>query len=90
MPGPCPALARWNDGAKANITNSVTTLERLYRKFGYLVFSTEGDGLAHLDIERSHPPVDMAAIQEAKAHIATSSPASTRAATPPTVNSIPG
>ena len=46
-----PLSARWNAGAKANITNSVTTLVRLYRKYGHLVFSTEGDGLAHLDIE---------------------------------------
>lgn len=57
---------RWNAGAKANITNSVTTLERLYHKFGYLVFSTEGDGLNHLEIERSHPPPDLAAIQREK------------------------
>jgi alpha-galactosidase/6-phospho-beta-glucosidase family protein len=47
-----PALSdRWNDGAKKNITNSVTTLVKLYRKYGHLVFSTEGDGLVHLDIE---------------------------------------
>ncbi len=42
---------RWDEGAKINITNSVQTLVRLYRKYGHLVFSTEGDGLAHLDIE---------------------------------------
>ncbi|MFZ2654008.1 MAG: hypothetical protein WAX69_03775 [Victivallales bacterium] len=42
---------RWNEGSKKNITNSVTTLVKLYRKYGHLVFSTEGDGLDHLDIE---------------------------------------
>lgn len=47
-----PSLSsRWNDGARKNITNSVTTLVNLYRKYGHLVFSTEGDGLVHLDIE---------------------------------------
>jgi len=54
---------RWNEGSKGNIANSVTTLVKLYRKYGHLVFSTEGDGLAHLDIEghylaglKSHRP----------------------------------
>jgi alpha-galactosidase/6-phospho-beta-glucosidase family protein len=46
-----PLSSRWNADAKANITHNVTTLVRLYRKYGYLVFSSEGDGLAHLDIE---------------------------------------
>ncbi|HEY3396109.1 MAG TPA: hypothetical protein VGM19_00470 [Armatimonadota bacterium] len=65
-----PLSDRWDAGSKANITNSVTTLERLYRKFGYLVFSTEGDGLAHLDIERTHPPVDPTEIAAGKARLA--------------------
>ncbi len=50
-----PALSdRWNDGAKANITNSVNTLVKYYRKYGHLIFSTEGDGLAHLNMEGSY------------------------------------
>lgn len=46
-----PLSDRWNDGAKKNITNSVNILVKLHRKYRYLVFSSEGDGLAHLDIE---------------------------------------
>jgi len=42
---------RWNETTKKNIIGSVTTLAGLYRKYGYMVFSSEGDGLAHLDIE---------------------------------------
>jgi alpha-galactosidase/6-phospho-beta-glucosidase family protein len=44
---------RWDDNAKKMITNSVSTLVGLYRKYGHLVFSSEGDGLAHLDIEEN-------------------------------------
>jgi alpha-galactosidase/6-phospho-beta-glucosidase family protein len=47
-----PVLAeRWNESAKNNIQTSMSKLIKLYRKYGYLVFSSEGDGLAHLDIE---------------------------------------
>ncbi|MFA6293821.1 MAG: hypothetical protein WC637_18680 [Victivallales bacterium] len=46
-----PLSDRWNEGSKKNITNSVNTLVKLYRKYRYLVFSSEGDGLVHLDIE---------------------------------------
>ncbi len=42
---------RWPAGTKANIASSVETLVQFYRKFGYLVFSSEGDGLDHLDIQ---------------------------------------
>ena len=65
-----PLSDRWSESAKANITNSVTTLLGLYRKYGYLVFSSEPDGLDHLDIERSHPPVDLGAIRREKQEIA--------------------
>ena len=65
-----PLSDRWNEAAQANITRSVTTLLRLYRKYGYLVFSTEGDGLAHLDIEHSHTPVDLEAIRRERQEIA--------------------
>ncbi len=66
-----PLSDRWNAGAKANITNSVTTLARYYRKYGHLVFSTEGDGLAHLDMEGSQariknapPPPDRQLLEQ--------------------------
>jgi alpha-galactosidase/6-phospho-beta-glucosidase family protein len=65
-----PLSDRWSEAAQANITRSVTTLLRLYRKYGYLVFSTEGDGLAHLDIESSHTAVDLEAIRRDKQEIA--------------------
>lgn len=66
-----PALSgRWNAGAKANISRSVHTLRQLYHKYGYLVFSSEGDGLAHLDIEASHQPEDLAALRREKESIA--------------------
>ncbi|MCF7849510.1 MAG: hypothetical protein K9M45_11730 [Kiritimatiellales bacterium] len=58
-----PVLSRrWNEFSVKNITNSVTTLVKLYRKYGYLVFSTEGDGLAHLDIEANY----LAGLEDAK------------------------
>lgn len=44
-------LPRWNEFAIKNLTKSVNTLMRLYKKYGWLVFSSEGDGLAHLEIE---------------------------------------
>lgn len=49
---PVPTLSdRWNDMSKANITNSVKRMNYLYRKYKSLIFSSEGDGLAHLDME---------------------------------------
>lgn len=45
---------RWSDSSIANIKNSVTKFVDLYRKYGEWVFSTEGDGLAHLDIEHGY------------------------------------
>ncbi len=58
-----PLSDRWNAVTKASITNGLATLIRFYGKYGYLVFSSEADGLAHLDIEgyylanvRSSPP----------------------------------
>ncbi|MDR1144669.1 MAG: hypothetical protein LBK71_00840 [Verrucomicrobiales bacterium] len=44
----CELQPWWNDGAKKMITNSVTKLVRFWRDLGVLVFSTEGDGMAHL------------------------------------------
>lgn len=39
---------QWSKAAKINIAGSVLTLDRFYRELGVLIFSTEGDGLAHL------------------------------------------
>lgn len=68
---------RWDATAKANITRSVTLLAGLYRKYGYLVFSSEGDGLAHLDMEgdylasvRAAPPPPTAAQLEQQSRAA--------------------
>jgi alpha-galactosidase/6-phospho-beta-glucosidase family protein len=49
--------SRWDQGAQNNITRNVTTLVNIYRKFGHLVFSTEPDGLAHMDIAANFPGV---------------------------------
>ena len=66
-----PALSnRWSEITKGWITDSVNKLLKLYRKYGYLVFSSEPDGLDHLDIERSHPPVDLERIRREKQEIA--------------------
>lgn len=48
--------AHWNESARKNIANSVHLLIELYRKYKLWVFSTEGDGLAHLDIEGHYLP----------------------------------
>jgi len=48
---------RWSEGNKDNIARSLIILSRLYHKFGALVFSSEGDGLAHLDMENLYQPV---------------------------------
>lgn len=42
---------RWNEFTRWNIMRSVNILIHLYKKYGYIVFSSEGDGLSHLDIE---------------------------------------
>ena len=42
--------ARWSPWMKQLITNSVTTLVELYRKYGYLLFSSEPEGLQYLDM----------------------------------------
>ncbi|MGE9290919.1 MAG: hypothetical protein ACQKBT_08015 [Puniceicoccales bacterium] len=44
----CDLQPWWNEFTRANVTNSVKTLVSLWRKYGVLVFSSEGDGLAHL------------------------------------------
>ncbi len=49
----CPLGDNWSAGAKAGITRSVTHLVDLYRRLGVLIFSTEGDGMAHLEYEET-------------------------------------
>ncbi len=41
----------WSEGSKANITRSVRLLREVYLKLGVMVFSSEGDGIAHLRYE---------------------------------------
>ncbi|HEY3330813.1 MAG TPA: hypothetical protein VGK19_12370 [Capsulimonadaceae bacterium] len=43
-----PMHHRWHEGAVKNITQSVTTLAKVYQDLGVLIFSTEGDGMQHL------------------------------------------
>ena len=52
-----PALSsRWNESARNNITRNVTRLKNIYQRFGHLVFSSEPDGLAHVELaEHFHP-----------------------------------
>jgi alpha-galactosidase/6-phospho-beta-glucosidase family protein len=62
-----PVLSdRWNDSGRKNIQTSMAKLIKLYRKYGYLVFSSEGDGLAHLDIEGDY--LECARTQAAKSN----------------------
>ncbi len=49
----CPLDARWDKAGKANATRSVTHLVDIYRRLGVLIFSTEGDGMAHLEYEET-------------------------------------
>jgi 6-phospho-beta-glucosidase len=46
----CSLSDRWNQSTKANILNSIVTLRDYYIKYRQLVFSSEGDGLVHLDM----------------------------------------
>lgn len=47
-----PALnSQWAPGTRKNIAASVTRLVDFYRRLGALIFSTEGDGMLHLDSE---------------------------------------
>lgn len=41
----------WDERSKANILRSVTKLVKFYRELGVLIFSTEGDGMMHLEYE---------------------------------------
>lgn len=46
-----PLDPAWSEGTRSSITRSVTNLVRFYRELGVLIFSTEGDGMAHLAYE---------------------------------------
>ncbi|MBE2205609.1 MAG: hypothetical protein IAE94_14850 [Chthoniobacterales bacterium] len=51
---PIPELSeRWSESARTNIQNSVSQLVRFWRELGVLIFSTEGDGMAHLCYEEA-------------------------------------
>ncbi|HCE45773.1 MAG TPA: hypothetical protein DET40_19695 [Lentisphaeria bacterium] len=41
----------WDPASKRNILNSIYNIVRFYRELGVLIFSTEGDGMLHLDYE---------------------------------------
>lgn len=43
--------SHWSPASRRNIRNSVRQLVRFYRDLGVLIFSTEGDGMMHLDYE---------------------------------------
>jgi len=43
---------RWNEVSSKNILNGIETMFRLYEKYNWLIFSTEGDGMAYLEIEQ--------------------------------------
>ncbi len=50
-----PQLARfWSAAARKNIEHSLRCIVRFYRELGVVIFSTEGDGLAHLDYELAY------------------------------------
>ena len=49
----CKLQDWWDEGAKSNITNSVTQLVRFYRELGVLIFSTEPDGMEHLKYDEA-------------------------------------
>jgi len=48
----CRFNAHWSSKSRKNITNSVTQLVTIYRQLGVLIFSTEPDGMLHLDYEQ--------------------------------------
>lgn len=43
--------SRWNEATRTSIASNVHVLRALYAKYECLVFSSESDGLAHLDME---------------------------------------
>jgi 6-phospho-beta-glucosidase len=49
----CSFSSHWSERHRKNITNSVTRLVDLYRRLGLLIFSTEEDGMLHLDYEET-------------------------------------
>jgi len=62
---------RWSASSVAMITNSVTQLARIYKELGVLIFSTEGDGMAHLHYDEAvrksapgRPPLPLAEIDQ--------------------------
>ncbi len=51
----CPTLSeRWNEISRKRIEKGMYHLVGLYRKYGYMIFSSEGDGMDHLDFENRY------------------------------------
>ncbi len=46
----------WSDKARYHIEQGLRALIRLYRRYGYLIFSTELDGMASMDISALYKP----------------------------------
>lgn len=44
----CELQPWWDEGSRRNICNSMEKLTRFWKELGVLIFSTEGDGMAHL------------------------------------------
>ena len=44
----CETQPWWDEGSRRNICNSMAKLARVWQELGVLIFSTEGDGMAHL------------------------------------------
>lgn len=51
-----PLLDCWGDRGSENIRHSLKRFIEVYHRYGWLVFSTEGDGLAHVLMEEYYRP----------------------------------
>jgi len=49
----CDFQNRWEEDAKQRMRNAVSKLVKVWREMGVLVFSTEPDGMDHLDYEQA-------------------------------------
>lgn len=65
---------RWGEQARLAIPKGLALLVKFYKKYGYLVFSSEQDGIAHLDMEGTYlrlvheeaaRPLDLSALEAA-------------------------
>ncbi|MCC6580392.1 MAG: hypothetical protein IT440_08105 [Phycisphaeraceae bacterium] len=52
---PAPQMShRWPEDVGHRIAAGMLTIAGYYLKYGHMIFSSEGDGMAHLDIENSY------------------------------------